>query len=64
MKKAFACIFAAGMVIETLSQTSLLPVSAKPAMVANPIISRNVPAYSGTNPVTASAGNDEYYYSF
>lgn len=64
MKKAFACIFAAGMVIETLSQTSLLPVSAKPAMVANPIISRNVPAYSGTNPATASAGNDDYYYSF
>ncbi len=31
---------------------------------ASPLISRNVPAYSGTNPATAVAGNDEHYFSF
>lgn len=30
----------------------------------NPLISRNCPAYSGANPATASAGNDEHYFSF
>ena len=39
-----------------------LPVSAE--VTANPVISRNCPAYSGTNPATATAGNDDYYYSF
>lgn len=32
--------------------------------VPSPLISRNVPAYSGTNPATASAANDEHYFSF
>ena len=39
-----------------------LPVSAE--VSPNPVISRNCPAYSGTNPATATAGNDDYYYSF
>ena len=30
----------------------------------NPIISRNVPAYSSANPATAAAANDEHYFSF
>lgn len=30
----------------------------------NPVINRNCPAYSGANPATASAGNDEHYFSF
>lgn len=30
----------------------------------NPVISRNCPAYSESNPATASAGNDEHYFSF
>ena len=30
----------------------------------NPVISRGVPAYSEANPATASAGNDEHYFSF
>ncbi|MCQ2470152.1 MAG: GDSL-type esterase/lipase family protein [Ruminococcus sp.] len=33
-------------------------------IVPNPLISRGVPAYSETNPSTASAANDEHYYSF
>ncbi|MBR1554161.1 MAG: lysophospholipase, partial [Oscillospiraceae bacterium] len=34
------------------------------AVKPNLVISRNCPAYSGTNPATATAGNDDYYYSF
>lgn len=30
----------------------------------NPVISRNCPAYSESNPATAVAGNDEHYFSF
>ncbi|WP_028521043.1 GDSL-type esterase/lipase family protein [Ruminococcus flavefaciens] len=30
----------------------------------NPVISRGCPAYSGANPATASAANDEHYFSF
>ncbi len=33
-------------------------------IVPNPVISRDVPAYSETNPSTASAANDGHYYSF
>ncbi|MBR2086322.1 MAG: lysophospholipase, partial [Oscillospiraceae bacterium] len=40
------------------------PVSANATAVPNPVISRNVPAYAGSNPATASAGNDEHYFSF
>lgn len=43
----------------------LLPAPAvMAAPEANPVISRNVPAYSGSNPATATAGNDEHYFSF
>ncbi|MCR4644684.1 MAG: lysophospholipase [Oscillospiraceae bacterium] len=43
-----------------------MPVSADHATapIPNPVISRNCPAYSGSNPATASAGNDEHYFSF
>ncbi|MBQ9695863.1 MAG: lysophospholipase [Oscillospiraceae bacterium] len=41
-----------------------LPVMSASAVTPNPVISRNVPAYSGTNPATATAGNDEHYFSF
>ncbi|MBR1824204.1 MAG: lysophospholipase [Ruminococcus sp.] len=34
------------------------------AVQPNPVISRNVPAYSSANPATASAANDEHYFSF
>ncbi len=33
-------------------------------VIPDPVISRNVPAYSGNNPATASAANDEHYFSF
>ncbi len=33
-------------------------------IIANPVISRNCPAYSVSNPATASSANDAYYYSF
>ena len=39
-------------------------VSASAGAEASPLISRNVPAYSGTNPATATAANDEHYFSF
>lgn len=38
--------------------------SAASAAEASPLISRNVPAYSGANPATATAANDEHYFSF
>lgn len=41
-----------------------LPANAASAPVPNPVISRNCPAYSGSNPATATAGNDEHYFSF
>ena len=41
-----------------------LSVMSASAVTPNPVISRNVPAYSGTNPAPATAGNDEHYFSF
>lgn len=41
-----------------------VPVCAADAPVPAPVISRNCPAYSGSNPATAAAGNDEHYFSF
>lgn len=64
MKKPLACLLAAGVSAGMLTPASLHSVSAESAVISNPVISRNVPAYSGTNPATASAGNDDYYYSF
>lgn len=40
------------------------PLTAGAAPAPNPVISRNVPAYAGSNPATAAAGNDDFYYSF
>lgn len=38
-------------------------VTERPAIAPNPVISRNVPAYSGTS-TNPSAGNDDFYYTF
>ena len=43
---------------------ALVPCAASAAPAANPVISRGCPAYAGTNPATASAGCDAFYYSF
>ena len=64
MKKPLACVLAAGISAGMLTPASLPSASAEAAVISNPVISRNVPAYAGTNPATASAGNDDYYYSF
>ncbi len=46
---------------------TMLPVQSLPAgadVTPNPVISRNCPAWAGSNPATATAGNDDYYFSF
>ncbi|MBR1529841.1 MAG: lysophospholipase [Oscillospiraceae bacterium] len=60
MKKKFLSAMTSALMLATLPMS--LPGSA--AVTPNPVISRNCPAYSGTNPATAVAGNDDYYYSF
>ena len=47
-----------------LMTTLLTPLAASAETFPNPVISRNCPAYAGNNPATASAGNDDFYYSF
>ena len=47
-----------------LMTTLLTPLAASAETSPNPVISRNCPAYAGNNPATASAGNDDFYYSF
>ncbi len=47
-----------------LAVTSLGTINISADIVANPVISRNCPAYSQANPATASSGNDAFYYSF
>ena len=47
-----------------MTDNNAISASAPVSVSASPLISRNVPAYSGTNPATASAGNDEHYFSF
>ncbi len=48
--------------ILTASMGVVLPASAD--FVANPVISRNCPAYCGTNSSPATYGNDEHYFTF
>ncbi len=60
MKKKTIAVMTSALMLAVLPMN--LPVSA--AVKPNPVISRNCPAYSGTNPATATAGNDDYYYSF
>ncbi|MBE6875726.1 MAG: lysophospholipase [Ruminococcus sp.] len=60
MKKKMLAVMTSSLMLAVLPMN--LPVSA--GVTANPVISRNCPAYSGTNPATATAGNDDYYYSF
>ena len=64
MKKIIACAAAAGITAALLVPPTASADSAKTVEVPNPVISRNVPAYSSVNPATACAGNDDYYYSF
>ncbi len=58
IKKMVACVSA----LSVLSTMSVLNVSAE--ITANPVISRDCPAYAGTGESTAYAANDAYYYSF
>ncbi len=60
MKKKMFAVMTSGFMLAALPMS--LPVCA--AVKPNPVISRNCPAYSGTNPATAVAGNDDYYFSF
>lgn len=48
----------------SLALSCITAVNAFAGVKPNPLISRGVPAYSGMNTYTASAGNDEHYYSF
>ncbi len=45
-----------------LDSLTVQDASSAAGMLANPVISRNVPAYSGS--ASASSGNDAHYYSF
>lgn len=45
-----------------LDSLTLVQKAQSAGMAANPVISRNVPAYSGSS--SASSGNDAHYYSF
>ncbi len=47
-----------------LAAASVTPCTSLAAITPNPVISRNCPAYSGDNPATAVAANDEHYFSF
>lgn len=38
--------------------------TASAAVTPDPVISRNCPAYSGSDPATATAANDEHYFTF
>ncbi|MGN0580036.1 MAG: GDSL-type esterase/lipase family protein [Ruminococcus sp.] len=63
MKNPFRKIVAAALsAAMTMSAAGSLNLHAE--VTANPVISRNVPAYSVSNPATAGAANDEHYFSF
>lgn len=47
----------------TLAVPGLAAMSASAEVEPNPVISRNVPAYSGYNPATAPSANDDFYYT-
>lgn len=47
-----------------LAATGVGTISVSADTGADPVISRNCPAYSQANPSTASSGNDEHYFSF
>ena len=47
-----------------VSVSSLGVLTAVAEVTPNPVIGRGCPAYSEANPATASAGNDEFYYTF
>lgn len=52
------------MISSVLTATAIGTLNISADTVPNPVISRNCPAYSQVNPATASAGNDDFYYSF
>ncbi|MBP3309568.1 MAG: lysophospholipase [Ruminococcus sp.] len=59
LKKALSAMISCALAVPC---TGIL--SAYADMTPNPVISRNCPAYSEANPATASAANDEHYFSF
>ena len=56
-----ACALTAASSVITFNSNTL---NTTAQVVSNPVISRSCPAYSGKNPATASAANDEHYFSF
>lgn len=54
----------AAMAGAALTTAAAVPYAAVAEVIPNPVISRNCPAYSGDNPATAVAANDEHYFSF
>ena len=48
----------------SVALTCTAALNAVASVQPNPVISRGVPAYSGANPYTATAANDEHYFSF
>ena len=62
MKKQLLSLVTAVTLTGTLT-TTLLPAAAETGMPANPLISRDLPAYSGTA-ANAIYGNDAAYYTF
>lgn len=57
-KKCISAIMSA-----IIAVSSVGSINAFSDAVPNPVISRNCPAYSQSSPYTASAANDEFYYS-
>ncbi len=62
MKKQLLSLVTA-MTMTAAMTTTLLPTAAETGMPANPLISRDLPAYSGTA-ANANYGNDAAYYTF
>ena len=51
-------------VMTAVSATAVTGMEAFADITANPVISRNCPAYSESSPYSASSANDDFYYSF
>jgi len=62
MKGYFRKTIAAASALVICACSGAVNVSAE--VTPNPVISRGVPAYSEANPATATAANDEHYFSF
>lgn len=66
MKKMFkrTALALLSSVIAVSSTISMYTFNAAAEVIANPVISRDCPAYSESSPYTAKAANDSAYYSF